>query len=118
MHGFSLANCDMYVEHKMMHPLIERCYQFLKSFKDADSVQIIFDIYGIDLIISIFRNVEKDMFFINVFCDGTNISKYALVLPETEKFTNILNLKPKIINLVYVKNNKITNKINITDKII
>lgn len=118
MHGFSLANCDMYVEHKMMHPLIERCYQFLKSFKEASYVQILFDIYGIDFGIYIFKNIEKDMFYINAFFNNVNITKYAIVLPETEKFTEILNLEPKIINLIYQKDKKIVDKINITDKII
>lgn len=116
MHGFKLVDCEYFVQEKLMHPLIERCFTLYRQFNDAYCIKITYDVLGLDFSISIFYINEK--YFINTFSDNF-ITSFALVLTETEKYNRILNeLTPTKIEILYKKGNKISRKVDVTDKIL
>lgn len=116
MHGFKLADCEYFVQEKLMHPLIERCFTLYRQFNDAYCIKITYDTFGLDFAISIFYIDEK--YFINTFLDNF-IASFAISLVETERYNRILNeLTPTKIEILYRKGNKISRKIDVTDKIL
>ncbi|RTL01367.1 MAG: hypothetical protein EKK57_04815 [Proteobacteria bacterium] len=116
MHGFKLVDCEYFVKEKLMHPLIERCFTLYRQFNDAYCIRITYDVYGINFAISIFY--VDDKYFINTFLDNF-ITSFAVILAETEKYNRILNeLTPTKIEILYKNRNKISEKIDVTDKIL
>lgn len=116
MHGYTLVDCEYFVKEKLMHPLIERCFVLYRQFNDAYCIRIIYDVYGFDFAISIFY--ADDKYFINTFLNKF-ITSCAVMLVETEQYNQILNgLTPTKIEIIYNKGKTISQKIDVTDKIL
>lgn len=115
-HGFSLVNCEFYIKEDLMHPLIKRCFNFLRHFENATSIQIHYKLYNIPFMIGIFRN-KKNEYFINVFFNHVNITKYSLTLADLNEYTPFLDFEFDKILLAIPSTNDKFNKIDVTDSI-
>lgn len=81
MHGFKLADCELYVEHKMLPKIIEQSFRFLRTFNEAESVRLHYEVHGFKFIFGIFRHATKDMYFINIFVNNTNVTSLSARKP-------------------------------------
>lgn len=122
-HGFSLANCDYFAKNDYMHPLIKSAYTFLRTFGANKAILFQYNFLGMNLEFAVYSllNRRGDIeYCINVFCNNYSISGATrLSSDDTDKFNELLALKPLKIELVDIVNKALSkdNRVDITSKL-
>lgn len=116
MHGFSLANCEYFMENNYVHPLVGRCYTLLKQFEDAQGIVIKYNTLGLNIDFGLYRVRNKNNnleYFINIFCNNTRVTGGITI--DTDQYNELLSLKPTVINLLYSDKSRV---VDITNSIL